>query len=169
MSKRVCCTHCQGTIEIASRAMSVFCPLCNKRLVVEDIRVQRYYAVRELATCGDVLVSARGHLVAAVKAGNLTVNGRLQGNVAVGGCVRLGKQAAVLGDIRAPRIRVEDGATLRGFVRIEGGAAEPVPGTEPEPPADPQRPAAPRSSRSSRSQRDAQTPSTRARKRVSEP
>ena len=131
MSKRVHCTHCQGTIEIASRAMSLFCPHCNKRLVVENIQVQRYYAVRELATSGDVLVDERGHLVAAVKAGNLVVNGRVQGNVRVGGCVRLGRTATLIGDIQAPQLRVDDGAVLQGFLRIEGGPA----GEEAETPA----------------------------------
>jgi cytoskeletal protein CcmA (bactofilin family) len=99
----------------------VFCPHCNKRLVVEDLHVERYYAVRELATCGDVVVEGRGHVVAAIKAANLIVDGRVQGNVIAAGRVRIGKRASVTGDIQAPRILVEAGAKLKGFLRI--GAA----------------------------------------------
>ena len=118
MLKRVCCTHCDRETEVAPRAMSVFCPHCNRRLVLEDIRVRKYYAVREIATCGDVVVEKRGHVVASIKAGNLIVNGKVQGNVRAAGSVSLRPTATLLGDIHAPRLLVQNGATLAGFLRI---------------------------------------------------
>lgn len=98
--------------------MSAVCPHCNRRLVVEDIHVRRYHAVREVATCGDVVVDPRASLVAAVKAGNLEVAGTVQGHIIAIGQVVLRKTASVFGDIQAPRLVVENGASLDGFLHI---------------------------------------------------
>jgi cytoskeletal protein CcmA (bactofilin family) len=103
---------------VAPSAKSVVCPHCNKRLVIEDFRTASYHAVRLLATCGDVTVDKRGHIVAAVHATNVLVEGKLTGNVTANGCVTLGQGAAVKGDIEASRLRIESGAVLSGFVRI---------------------------------------------------
>ena len=54
--KRVICTHCEQPSEVARRAMSIFCPHCKKRLILEDFKITSYYAVREFFTCGDILV-----------------------------------------------------------------------------------------------------------------
>lgn len=118
MAKRVCCTHCQSITEVGPRALSVVCPHCNQRLVTGDVRVRTYYAVREIATCGDVVVEKRGHAVASIRAANLTVNGKVHGDVVVLGRVRINKTASVTGDIRAPRLLVQSGAALDGFVRV---------------------------------------------------
>lgn len=117
-TKRVYCTHCDGALDVAPRAISGVCPHCNKRLEIEDVRIERYYAVRKLATCGDVLIDRRGHVVAAVHAANLTIKGKLKGNVRVRGRVRIGKTALVSGDIEALLLRVENGAELCGHLRI---------------------------------------------------
>jgi predicted acyltransferase (DUF342 family) len=118
MLKRVCCTRCQGALDVAARAMSASCPHCNRRLVLEDLRVEEYYAVREIATCGDVVVEKRGHVVASIQAGNLIVSGRVQGDVRAVGRVSIARTASVTGDIQAPRLLVQNGATLDGFLRI---------------------------------------------------
>ena len=123
--------------------MSIFCPHCNKRLVIEDVRIQRYYAVREIATCGDVVVGKRGHAVAAIRASNLIVEGKVSGNVVAVGCVRVGSTASVTGDIRARGLFVEDGAAIHGFLRIEG-----TPGA-PDEVVSPPRPARKRATRAS--------------------
>ncbi len=118
MTKRVYCTHCGEGVEVAARALSSVCPRCNRRLAIEDVRVHQYYAVRKVATCGDVLVAERGHLVASVQAVNLTVDGKLKGNVKARGFVRIGRKASVQGDIEAPSLSVENGAELTGDLRI---------------------------------------------------
>lgn len=86
--------------------------------MVEDFRTATYHAVRQVATCGDVFIDKRGHVVAAVKASNVTVVGRLEGNVSARGRVEIKATARVKGDIVAPALRVESGATLEGRVRI---------------------------------------------------
>src|SRR3989304_5220708 len=116
--KRVFCTHCAQVMEVAVRAMSVFCPHCNKRLILEDYKINSYYAVREFSTCGDVIVEKKGHVVAPIKAGNLTVKGKVQGHVTARGHVEIKKTGWLKGDLEAPCLVVENGAVLDGFVRI---------------------------------------------------
>ncbi len=118
MAKRVHCTHCEGVVAVGGRAISVVCPHCNKRLVVGDVLVDKYRAVRKVATCGDIVVASRGHLVASVKAENLTVNGKLRGDVFVRGRVAIESTGSLTGDVEAPLLRVESGGLLNGIVRI---------------------------------------------------
>ncbi len=123
-SKTVVCTHCQNECEVAKRAMSVFCPHCRKRLILEDYAIKNYTSVRELVTCGDVVVEKRGHVRARVKAGNLTVRGKIQGDVTARGSVKIGKTAHLIGDLEASILEIEDGAVLEGFLRISGASPE---------------------------------------------
>lgn len=116
--KKVFCTHCGQATQVAVRAMSVFCPHCMKRLILEDFKIDSYYAVREFSTCGDVVVEKKGHVVAPIKAGNLIVKGKVQGRVTARGQVQIKKTGWFKGELEAPSLIVENGATLDGFVRI---------------------------------------------------
>ncbi len=116
--KRVLCTHCNGPAEVADKAMSVFCPHCRQRLILESFRIKSYHAVRKFATCGDVVIEKHGAVAASVLVGNLVVKGRVQGNVEARGKVEVAKTGHISGDIRAPRLVVHSGATLKGFCRI---------------------------------------------------
>ena len=71
-----------------------------------------------MATCGDIIVEKHGHVVAPVKVGNLTVKGKLQGNVQARGRVRVHKTGSLKGDVSAPSLRVDNGAKIEGFLCI---------------------------------------------------
>jgi len=103
---------------VADKAMSTFCPLCHKRLVLENYRIDSYAAVREFATCGDVVVEKRGTVAARVQAENLLIKGRLMGDIRARGKVEIAKSGDVHGDIHASRLVVQSGAKLRGFCQI---------------------------------------------------
>lgn len=116
--KQVVCTYCERPSEVARRAMSVFCPHCKKRLILEDFKIRSYYAVREFFTCGDIVVERKGHVVAPIKAGKLIVKGKVQGSVIALGEVRVGKTGSFKGDIEAPSLHIESGGVVDGFLRI---------------------------------------------------
>ena len=103
---------------MASKAMSIFCPHCRQRLILEDFRIKTYHAVRQFATCGDVVVEKRGAVAARVLVGNLLVKGRVQGDVKARGRVEVTKSGDIRGDISALRLVVHSGATIKGFCRI---------------------------------------------------
>lgn len=119
--REVFCTHCGEPSEVGQRAMSVFCPHCKKRLILEDFKVTSYRGVREFATCGDIVIEKRGHVAAMIKVGNLTVKGKVQGSITARGFVKIHKTAQLQGDIQAPTLKVASGAKLDGFLRIGDG------------------------------------------------
>ena len=98
--------------------MSVFCPHCKQRLILESYKVKTYKAVKEFTTCGDIVVEKKGAVAAKVFAQNLTIKGRVQGDVKVRDKVEIAKTGKIKGDIQAPRLVVKEGATLDGFCRI---------------------------------------------------
>lgn len=116
--KRVTCTHCGCVSEVARRAMSIFCPQCCKRLILEDFKIDSYYAVRDFSTSGDIVVEKKGHVVAPIKVGNLTVKGKVQGNVTALGEVKLTKTGWFKGEIEAKSLCVEAGGMLDAVLRI---------------------------------------------------
>ncbi len=116
--KTVICTNCQQQTEVAPRAMSIWCPHCKKRLILENFKIRGYYAVSDFTTCGDIVVERRGYVVAPVKVGNLTIKGKLQGQVTARGKVTISKTGWLKGDIEAPSLRVRSGAVVNGFLRI---------------------------------------------------
>lgn len=116
--KDVVCTHCQKTVRVGRRALSVFCPHCRKRLILENFTIRSYYAVRDFSTCGDIVVERNGHVVAPIKAGNLTVRGKVQGQVIARGKVSITKTGWLKGGIEASMLRVESGAIVQADLRI---------------------------------------------------
>lgn len=117
-AKQVVCTHCEQACEVGRRAMSVFCPHCRKRLILEDFKITGYYGVREFATCGDVVVERNGSVAAFIKVGSLIVKGQVRGNVIARERVKIHKTGWLQGNVQAPVLRVESGAKLNGFLRI---------------------------------------------------
>lgn len=118
VAKQVVCTHCGLISEASQRAMSVFCPHCHQRVILEDFRVRGYYGVSDFATCGDIVVERGALVVAPIKVGSLAVKGKVQGNVIARGQVTVKKAGLLVGDIQAPALLVERGGALCGFVRI---------------------------------------------------
>lgn len=116
--KHVTCTHCGNEVQVPKRAMSTSCPHCNKRLIIEDFKVDSYYAVRDFSTSGDIVVEKKGHVVAPIKASNLTVKGRVQGAVVALGEVKLTKTGYLKGEIAARSLCVEQGGVLDAYLRI---------------------------------------------------
>ena len=116
--KQVACTHCGHTVEVPRRALSTACPHCHKRLILEDYKVDTYYAVRDFATTGDIVVEKKGHVVAPIKVANLTVKGKVQGAVTANGEVKLTKTGYFKGEIAAKSLCVEAGGVLDAFLRI---------------------------------------------------
>jgi len=63
-------------------------------------------------------VGARGHVEAEIHAGNVTVSGRLNGNIFALDKVTITKDADFNGEIKAKRISVEDGAYLKAVIEL---------------------------------------------------
>lgn len=71
----------------------------------------------------DLLIGTRGRVEATVHAKNVTIEGKLEGDVSADERVELVASAAVDGNIKAPKIIVADGARFRG--NVDMGSARP--------------------------------------------
>lgn len=69
----------------------------------------------------DSLVVEDGGVVeAAVEAATITVNGTVRGDMSASERAELRPNSSVVGDIRAPRILIADGASFKGTVDMGG-------------------------------------------------
>jgi cytoskeletal protein CcmA (bactofilin family) len=69
----------------------------------------------------DSLVVENGGLVeATVESASITVNGTVNGDISASERAELRPNSSVVGDIRAPRILIADGASFKGSVDMGG-------------------------------------------------
>lgn len=108
------CCFCRGMMRVSSRALSVFCPHCQKRISLENLRVVGSHPGKTLATCGDVVVEAGARLNLALTARNVLVHGTVRGPVTADETVEITSSGRVIGDVRAAKIVVRDGAAIEG-------------------------------------------------------
>jgi len=66
-----------------------------------------------------VTVGSKGKVEAEIHADNITISGRLVGNIKARGKVEITKEADFSGEIKAKRISVEDGAYLKAVIELE--------------------------------------------------
>ena len=77
-----------------------------------------------VSTKGKLILGKSGTLKATVRAGNFTLEGKVEGNVTVGDRFQIEASGVVHGDIVAPKLIVQEGATLCGKVSIGADAVK---------------------------------------------
>ena len=78
-------------------------------------------------------VGPRGQVEAEIQAANVTISGRLVGNINATGKVEITKKADFNGEIKAKSISVEDGAYLKAVIELKREPdKKPVPVVKPE-------------------------------------
>ncbi len=75
-------------------------------------------------TKGDLVVASGGMLQADVEAGNIIIEGELNGNVAAKDMVELKESARLQGDLRCERLIVTEGARFVGHCSVGAGGDE---------------------------------------------
>ena len=69
----------------------------------------------------NIIVEESGTLEANVETATITIHGKVTGDIAASQRAELKSNCRVVGDIRAPRILIADGASFKGNVDMEGG------------------------------------------------
>ena len=89
----------------------------------------------------EVHVAEGGQVEADLKAENVSIAGKVNGNIVGTRKIELGPTADVEGDITSPRILIREGATFEGQVFMTGkkGGKTPEPAKKPEKPAEPKK------------------------------
>src|SRR5258708_295320 len=88
-----------------------------------DLEVQGFVE-GEIVVGGDVTVDAQGIVGASVRGRRVIVRGAVKGDLVGEEAVLLQDGARVVGDVRAPRVAIAQGALVRGYVQtVEGDGA----------------------------------------------
>jgi cytoskeletal protein CcmA (bactofilin family) len=82
-----------------------------------DVRIEGTLDGEASAT-GEVTVHSTGTVRAQISARDIVVNGAVEGSVVARELVTLGEGASFAGEIHAARLRVDDGATVNGAIRM---------------------------------------------------
>jgi cytoskeletal protein CcmA (bactofilin family) len=85
-----------------------------------DLEVQGFVA-GDIAVSGDVTVDAQGLVDANVHGRRVVVRGAIRGNLTADESIALEEGARVVGDLRAPRVAIGQGALVRGYVQTGEG------------------------------------------------
>ncbi len=81
-------------------------------LVIEG-RVEGSIALKK-----HLIVETTGVVMADVQTENITIKGEMNGNMVASDKVEITAEARVIGDIKAPRVVIDDGARYRGNVEM---------------------------------------------------
>ncbi|MCG8403846.1 MAG: polymer-forming cytoskeletal protein [Phycisphaerales bacterium] len=112
------CCHCRGMMRVAARALSVFCPHCQKRVTLESLRIVGAHPGKTLATCGDILIEQTSQLNIEISANNVIVSGRVRGSVSANESIEVTPTGQVFGDVKAATIVVQEGGVIQGKCQI---------------------------------------------------
>lgn len=83
----------------------------------------------------ELTIGADGNVHADVHAKTVMVIGRVAGNVSASERVEIQTSGIVEGDVRAPKLVVQEGAVVNGSIQMEGKPGEPKPASQAKPAA----------------------------------
>jgi cytoskeletal protein CcmA (bactofilin family) len=98
--------------------------LINGKLTGDEDLTVRGRVEGELTLTKTLIVETSGIIKADVTVRNAIVSGAVVGNINASESVELTKEGRMVGDIRAPRVIIVDGASFRG--RVDMGEGEPT-------------------------------------------
>jgi cytoskeletal protein CcmA (bactofilin family) len=88
-----------------------------------DLRIDGVFE-GELHIEGELVVGPDASVIAPLEVGSLTVEGEVRGDVAAQGSVAVRAGGRLIGDVRARRISIDDGAALQGGIEMDFGPEE---------------------------------------------
>ncbi len=72
----------------------------------------------EILTPGSLTVGKTGSVLGDIQAGSVAIHGSVNGNVSVNDRCELKRDAQLIGDLEAPRLTMEEGATFVGRANV---------------------------------------------------
>ena len=108
------CYHCRHRFEVAARAQSTACPHCHKALYVGDVVVKQLKPVKEVRTCGRVVIQKSGRIIADLIEAHRGVEciGVIDVKNVIAGPVVIGAKAVWKGDCHATSLTIKLGAKI---------------------------------------------------------
>lgn len=124
-------------MRVSAKAMSVFCPHCQKRAPLETLRITGSHPGKTLSTCGDIYIEPTAKLHLEITGARVFVQGRVRGTVNAAELIEIGPTGRVEGAVRAPKIVVQDGGVIEGRCEVSRRPETDPPIQAPDTPAPP--------------------------------
>jgi hypothetical protein len=126
--RTVQCYHCQKWFQVGQRAISLSCPGCYRRVLLDDLVISETFRAQQIRTCGRIIVEPKGWISASEihASAGIRVLGQLSADTVSLSPVIIAAGATWRGNLRAPAIHVEAGASITGG-RFEIIARTPLP------------------------------------------
>ena len=114
--RTVQCYLCRHRFQVAGRAQSTSCPGCHKPVIVGDVVVNQLKPVKEVRTCGRIVVKRRGRIIADLVEAHVGIEclGTIDAKKVVAGPVLIGSRATWKGDCHALSLSIRLGARING-------------------------------------------------------
>jgi len=84
----------------------------------EDVVIAGHFQGKIDSGNHDLHIEKEATVQAEILGKNITILGKVTGNVTASGKISVGKEAQVIGDLSAPQIAIQDGARFRGTVKM---------------------------------------------------
>jgi cytoskeletal protein CcmA (bactofilin family) len=68
----------------------------------------------------DLYIEKGATVKADIQGKNITVLGKVTGNIGASGKILVGKEARVIGDLSAPQVAIQEGAKFKGIIKMIG-------------------------------------------------
>jgi cytoskeletal protein CcmA (bactofilin family) len=84
----------------------------------EDVIVQGQVQGKIESGDHDLHIEREATVKANIRGKNITILGKVTGNITASGQILVGKDAEMIGDLSAPQIAIQDGAKFKGTVKM---------------------------------------------------
>ncbi len=106
----------------------------------EDVKIEGQVEGRISLKQHVLTVGTHGRIHADVLAKSVVIRGEVVGNIEAAETVSISAEGTVVGNIRAPRVAIAEGARFRGGIDMQQGQQARRTGSEPKPRPEPRRP-----------------------------
>ena len=114
--RTVRCLHCARAFVVPDSATTLTCPLCYKRVRVDDVILSGRQGHHKVETCGVIVIKPGARVTAdTLSSGTgIMVEGEVRTRVSSAPSVVIGPEAVWLGDLRTDQLTIEPGGTVLG-------------------------------------------------------
>ncbi len=84
----------------------------------EDVIIQGHLQGKIDSGDHDLHIEREAKVQADIRGKNITILGKVTGNVTASGKILIGNEAKMIGDLSAPQIAIQDGAKFKGSVKM---------------------------------------------------
>jgi hypothetical protein len=114
--RTVRCLHCATPFVVPGAATTLTCPVCYKRVRVDDVIITGRQSHHRLETCGVVVVKkfASVHADLLASGTGIVVEGEVHTRAAKAPSIVMGPEAVWNGDLEAHTLTIDPASTIKG-------------------------------------------------------